>query len=123
MRIFELRPYLLAGAQKTGGRRPPPRATSVGFQLPHQSTVKLDFTLNPDFAQVESDQMIVNLTGFPSPFRKSAIFPGGQNFFDFGLGNARPFYSAGSAYPMAARFRSREGPAFWEKWDCPRSAS
>jgi len=43
-------------------------------------TVKMDFTLNPDFAQVESDQMIVNLTRFSISYpEKRQFFLGAQS--------------------------------------------
>jgi hypothetical protein len=95
MKVFEFRPYLVAGAQKerdAGG-------TTMGdigldFSYLINPTVKLDITLNPDFAQVESDQMIVNLTRFSISLpEKRQFFLEAQNFFDFVLGNARPFYS------------------------------
>jgi hypothetical protein len=95
MRVFEFRPYALAGAEKA--RFEP--ATSVGsvgldFNYLVNPTVKLDFTIHPDFAQVESDDLIVNLTRFSISLpEKRQFFLEAQNFFDFPLGRARPFYS------------------------------
>jgi hypothetical protein len=95
MRIFEFRPYALAGVDKTI-QLP---ATTVGnagldFSYLINPTVKLDFTILPDFAQVESDQMIVNLTRFSISLpEKRQFYLEAQNFFDFPLGNARPFFS------------------------------
>lgn len=58
------------------------------------AAIKLDFTVLPDFAQVESDQMIVNLTRFSISLpEKRQFYLEAQNFFDFPLGKARPFYS------------------------------
>jgi hypothetical protein len=56
---------------------------------------KLNVTINPDFAQVESDREEVNLTRFPLFFpEKRTFFLEGQEFFDFELGeDVRPFYS------------------------------
>jgi hypothetical protein len=54
----------------------------------------MDFTVNPDFAQVESDQLIVNLTRFSISYpEKRQFFLEAKNFFDFTLGRAQPFYS------------------------------
>lgn len=94
-RIFEFRPYALAGGQKDAGTP----ATTVGslgldFNYLINPTVKLDFTIHPDFAQVESDSLIVNLTRFSISLpEKRQFFLEAQNFFDFPLGRARPFYS------------------------------
>lgn len=49
-------------------------------------TVKLDFTVHPDFAQVESDDLVVNLTRFSVRLpEKCQFFLEAQNFFDFPL--------------------------------------
>lgn len=95
MRVFEFRPYALGGAEKERGAT---ATTTSGFGLDFNylfnPTVKLDFTIHPDFAQVESDDMIVNLTRFSISLpEKRQFFLEAQNFFDFPLGRARPFYS------------------------------
>ncbi len=95
MGVFEFRPYALVGADlpREGGAS---TRGSVGldFNVIINPTVKLDFTIHPDFAQVESDDMIVNLTRFSILLpEKRQFFLEAQNFFDFPLGNARPFYS------------------------------
>jgi hypothetical protein len=95
MRVFELRPYALAGAEK---ERDTPRngVGNLGLDFSYlvNPTVKLDFTLRPDFAQVESDDLIVNLTRFSISLpEKRQFFLEAQNFFDFPLGRARAFYS------------------------------
>jgi hypothetical protein len=95
MRVFEFRPYLLGGLQndrdassETTGR------LGLDFDYLINPTVKLDFTVHPDFAQVESDDMIVNLTRFSISLpEKRQFFLEAQNFFDFNLGRARAFYS------------------------------
>jgi hypothetical protein len=95
MRVFEFRPYALGGAEKS--REATARTTSdlgLDFNYIINPTVKMDFTVNPDFAQVESDAMIVNLTRFSISLpEKRLFFLEAQNFFDFPLGQARPFYS------------------------------
>jgi hypothetical protein len=95
MRIFEFRPYALAGAEKAI-QMPATTVGSIGLDFNYliNPTVKLDFTVHPDFAQVESDQMIVNLTRFSISLpEKRQFYLEAQNFFDFPLGKARPFYS------------------------------
>jgi Domain of unknown function (DUF5916)/Carbohydrate family 9 binding domain-like len=95
MRIFEFRPYALAGVEKTV-QTPATSVGSIGLDFNYliNPTVKLDFTIHPDFAQVESDDMIVNLTRFSISIpEKRHFFLEAQNFFDFPLGKARPFYS------------------------------
>ncbi len=94
-RVLEFRPYALAGAEKER-LVSPVRVASLGLDFDYliNPTVKLDFTLHPDFAQVESDQMIVNLTRFDISLpEKRQFFLEAQNFFDFPLGRARAFYS------------------------------
>jgi len=95
MRVFEFRPYAGGGAEKERkGRAAATADIGLDFDYLINPTVKLDFTLNPDFAQVESDQMIVNLTRFSISLpEKRQFFLEAQNFFDFPLGRARPFYS------------------------------
>jgi Domain of unknown function (DUF5916) len=100
MKIFEFRPHVLGGAEKS--RNVP--ATTVAnlgldFNYLFNPTVKLDFTIHPDFAQVESDDLIVNLTRFSVSIpEKRQFFLEAQNFFDFPLGKAQPFYSRRIGY-------------------------
>ena len=95
MRVFEFRPYALGGLQKDRGETALTKGDlGLDFNYLINPTVKLDFTVNPDFAQVESDEMIVNLTRFSISLpEKRQFFLEAQNFFDFPLGRARPFYS------------------------------
>jgi Domain of unknown function (DUF5916)/Carbohydrate family 9 binding domain-like len=94
-KIFEFRPYALAGVEKEV-EAPAATVGSLGLDFDYliNPTVKLDFTIHPDFAQVESDDLIVNLTRFSIRLpEKRQFFLESQNFFDFPLGQARPFYS------------------------------
>jgi len=95
MRVFEFRPYALGGAEQSrGATATTTSGLGLDFNYLINPTVKLDFTINPDFAQVESDAMIVNLTRFSISLpEKRQFFLEAQNFFDFPLGRARPFYS------------------------------
>jgi hypothetical protein len=107
MKIFEFRPHVLGGGEKARETQ----ATTVGsigldFNYLFNPTVKLDFTIHPDFAQVESDDLIVNLTRFSISIpEKRQFFLEAQNFFDFPLGKARPFYSRRVGY-----YQGQESP-------------
>lgn len=93
---FELRPYSLAGLEKPRGAGKESVA-DLGGDLDYliTPTLKLNVTLNPDFAQVESDRAQINLTRFSLKFpEKRKFFLEGRDVFDFGLGNnIQPFYS------------------------------
>jgi hypothetical protein len=95
MRIFEFRPHVVGGVEKERGASAG-RTADVGLDFDYilNPAAKLDFTINPDFGQVESDQFIVNLTRFSISYpEKRPFFLESQNFFDFPLGRARPYYS------------------------------
>jgi hypothetical protein len=74
-RTFELRPYGVAGTTNTldAGSS---RTFSFGGDLRYSPTPSLtaDFTLNPDFAQVDADVFEINLTRFPTRFRELRPF-------------------------------------------------
>ena len=56
--------------------------------------LKVNFTVNTDFAETEVDQRQVNLTRFPLFFpEQRQFFLDGLNFFAFPPGNASPFFS------------------------------
>lgn len=99
----ELRPYALSRLiepphDSAGGQ------TGTGFmggkagldaKIALLPTVTGDFTLNTDFAQVEADRQIVNLTRFPTFFpEKREFFLESSGLFDFGTpGRSQLFYS------------------------------
>jgi hypothetical protein len=95
MRIFEFRPYAVGGLENEREAKAFTRGDiGLDFSYLVNPTVKMDFTVNPDFAQAESDQMIVNLTRFSISYpEKRQFFLEVKNFFDFSLGRAQPFYS------------------------------
>ena len=83
-------------------------------------TLTADLTVNTDFAQVEADQQIINLTRFPLFFpEKREFFLESSGIFAFGTeGRAQLFYSRrigldtlGTPYPIlgGARVTGREG--------------
>jgi hypothetical protein len=58
------------------------------------SAFTLDFTVNPDFGQVEVDPSILNITAFETFYEeKRPFFLEGKNIFDFELGEDLLFYS------------------------------
>ncbi|MBI3568693.1 MAG: hypothetical protein HY084_10900 [Gemmatimonadetes bacterium] len=103
----ELRPYV-AGAARLDERGyradgtdsvavPAGLNGSAGLdaKLAPTSQLTLDLTLNTDFAQVEADRQVVNLTRFPLFFpERRVFFTEGAGIFDFGrVGQTQLFYS------------------------------
>jgi uncharacterized protein DUF5916/cellulose/xylan binding protein with CBM9 domain len=93
----------------------------VDAKLAVSPTVTADLTASTDFAQVEVDQQIINLTRFPFFFpEKRQFFLESSGLFDFGtLGRTQVFYSrrigidtAGRTVPIVAggRVYGRVGP-------------
>jgi len=91
---IELKPYLLGGFEvfdnkinksgKIGGE--------INFDI--TPTLKLNFSANTDFAQVESDRKQINLSRFSLYYpEKRQFFLEGKNYYDMNIGSARLFYS------------------------------
>ncbi|NNE14070.1 MAG: carbohydrate binding family 9 domain-containing protein [Saprospiraceae bacterium] len=59
------------------------------------STLNLDVTINPDFSQIEADELVTNLTRFNIglPEKRTFFLENSDLFSDYGLGVARPFFS------------------------------
>lgn len=76
-RNLQVKPYLLAGGQKPGATVAPTSVTDVGLDVKYSltSSLTLDLTWNTDFAQVEADNVQVNLDRF------SLFFPEKREFF------------------------------------------
>lgn len=95
-RFVEVKPYGITGANIL---RDENNSTidDIGGDLNYliTPTMKLNLTVNTDFAQVESDRAQINLTRFSLFFpEKREFFLEGRNYFDFGLGRSiRPFYT------------------------------
>ena len=98
---FEISPYLLSGVSDTeslDGQL----GTGLDVQYNLTSTLKTNVTVNPDFAQVEADQLEINLTRFPTRFpERRPFFVEGNSFFETPL---ELFYS---------RRIGREGDILW----------
>ncbi len=75
-RYMEVKPFVIAGIQKNAGEeRDVLDDIGVDFKYALTSNLALDLTLNTDFAQVESDNVQINLTRF------SLFFPEKREFF------------------------------------------
>ncbi len=94
-RRIELLPYtvgkLHAFRKETGNPFAPGRLQSASGGLDGKvgltSNMNLDFTLNPDFGQVEADPSVVNLTAFETFYEeKRPFFIEGKNILEFSLG-------------------------------------
>lgn len=96
VRLIELKPYGIAGVEKEQGSSLDSRING-GADLNYliTPTMKLNLTVNTDFAQVESDRMRINLSRFSLYYpEKRDFFLEGRNYFDFSLGHSnQPFYS------------------------------
>ncbi len=59
------------------------------------STLNLDLTFNPDFSQIEVDELVTNLTRFNIflPEKRTFFLENGDLFADFGYSAVRPFFS------------------------------
>jgi hypothetical protein len=100
---LEITPYLLGRATATdhdpeGRALQPGKAAGkagVDAKLALSATVTADVTVNTDFAQVEADQQVINLTRLPTFFpEKREFFLESSSIFDFGTpGVVQPFYS------------------------------
>ncbi len=91
-------PYVTAQATENKQENQPTQTkANAGFdaKIALNSALNLDLTVNPDFAQVEVDRQVTNLTRF------NIFFPERRNFFlensdlysQFGIPPIRPFYS------------------------------
>ena len=58
------------------------------------SNFTMDFTINPDFGQVEADPSVLNLSAYETFYEeKRPFFLEGKNIFDFDMGHDMLFYS------------------------------
>ena len=102
-RDFEVKPYLLGRAEATthdaGGNPLEDGGVSgkagADAKLGVTPTLTADLTVNTDFAQVEVDQQVINLTRLPTFFpEKRDFFLESSGIFDFATpGRIQPFYS------------------------------
>ena len=81
---LEIIPYALGGSSKSHARTATGQlGAGIDLQYSLSGALKTNFTLNPDFAQVEADQLEINLTRFPTRFpEKRPFFVEGNSFFE-----------------------------------------
>jgi hypothetical protein len=101
-RKIEMLPYV-SGQLRTFEKEPEnPYATGKEWdynfgldgKLGISSDFTLDFTVNPDFGQVEADPSVLNLTAFEVFYEeKRPFFLEGKNILDFDFGSDLLFYS------------------------------
>ncbi|HZH71249.1 MAG TPA: DUF5916 domain-containing protein, partial [Mariniphaga sp.] len=74
-RTFEIRPYGVASLSESVNQNPL-RTFSFGGDVRYSPSPNLtvDFTFNPDFAQVDADVFEINLTRFPTRFKELRPF-------------------------------------------------
>ncbi len=94
---FEFKPYALGGWLRNDQENTVKPVGKIGGDLNYNVTpnLKLNLTVNTDFAQVEADQIQVNLTRFNLYYpEKREFFLEGDNYFSFNLGQtSRVFYT------------------------------
>jgi hypothetical protein len=101
---FELIPYALLGLERSEVDKSNPFSKSPklinNFGLDGKVGITndfiLDFTINPDFGQIEADPSVVNLTAFETYFHeKRPFFIEGQSITEFSVsgGENKLFYS------------------------------
>ena len=104
--LLELKPFVLAGASGewrdsdgagpvTGKHfRDSDLKTGLDMKYPLASDLTLDLTTFTDFAQVEADQNVINLTRFDVLYpEKRDFFLEGAEIFEFASTTTNPFYS------------------------------
>jgi hypothetical protein len=109
----ELVPYVatrgILSPQYSDASRPTPRLLAptldVGLDLKAALTsdLALNATINPDFGQVEADQIILNLSTF------EAFFPEKRTFFTQGLELFQPVGSSSETVPQSLFYSRRIG--------------
>lgn len=82
-RLLEIKPYGAAKPQQLNAQNPEMKA-DMGIDVRYPfSNMSVDFTINPDFAQIEADPDRVNLTDIPLRFpEKRPFFLEGNEIFD-----------------------------------------
>ena len=94
-RQVDVKPYLLAGVEDERGGDPDNTfkyGVDVKYGITNNTT--LDLTTRTDFAQIESDQEVINLTRHNVSYpEKRDFFLEGADTFDFTQGRMKMFYS------------------------------
>lgn len=93
---FNLIPYVSGGIEKSRDIDTDYNFnTGLDARASVTSTLNLDLTLNPDFSNIEVDELRTNLTRFNIflPEKRTFFLENSDLFADFGIGGARPFFS------------------------------
>ena len=94
---LEIQPYVITSVKKQEAEMGNPYKKGVGSKLGAgldgkigiTSDLTLDFTINPDFGQVEADPSALNIDGFQIFFsERRPFFVENNNLFDFDVSNA-----------------------------------
>ena len=110
---LEVKPYGIGGATEVPGERTAEAEAGLDLKWGVTPNITADVTVNPDFAQVESDDLQVNLTRFGLFFpEKRDFFIESSSLFQFGIpGSAEPSSAGVSGYAGARKSRSLPGCA------------
>ncbi len=93
---YNLIPYVTSSVSKNAGE-----ATETSFdagldgRIAITSSLNMDVTFNPDFSQIEVDELVTNLTRFSIflPEKRTFFLENKDIFSDYGSPGSRPFFS------------------------------
>lgn len=90
----EIKPYMLGGLEFLDGNTKSTGKIGGEINFDITPTLKLNFSANTDFAQVESDRKKINLSRFAINYpEKRQFFLEGKNYYDMSVGGSQLFYS------------------------------
>ena len=93
---FNLIPFVTGSVNKVAGEEVELTASAgLDARVSVSPTLNLDLTFNPDFSQIEVDELVTNLTRFNIflPEKRTFFLENGDLFADFGYPAVRPFFS------------------------------
>jgi len=93
---FNIIPYVTGSVNKLAGENAILSANAgLDARVSVTPTLNLDLTLNPDFSQIEVDELVTNLTRFNIflPEKRTFFLENGDLFADSGYPAVRPFFS------------------------------
>ncbi len=93
---YNLIPYVSGGIRKAKDEELAiDRQTGMDAKWAMTSSLNLDLTVNPDFSQIEVDELVTNLTRFNIflPEKRTFFLENADVFANFGTDEFRPFFS------------------------------
>jgi hypothetical protein len=93
---FNLIPFVTGSVNKVAGEEVTLKGSAgLDARLSVSPTLNLDLTFNPDFSQIEVDELVTNLTRFNIflPEKRTFFLENGDLFSDYGYPAVRPFFS------------------------------